>query len=58
MSIAIKKSHQGHLHKNLGVPAGKKIPAGRLAEALNSESETVREQAQFAQNAKSWKHCV
>lgn len=30
---AIPKSHKGALHKELGVPEGKKIPAKKLAKA-------------------------
>lgn len=56
MSIRIKPSHKGKLHKALGVPEGQKIPAGKLAAALSSKSESLRKQAQFAKNAKSWSH--
>jgi len=54
MAIDIKTSHKGLLHKKLGVPQGNKIPAGKLAEALNSASPSLRKEAQFAKNAKSW----
>lgn len=54
MAIHIKKSHKGLLHKKLGVPKGEKIPAGRLAAALDSKSESLRKEAQFAKNAKGW----
>ena len=56
MSINIKPSHKGKLHKALGVPAGKKIPASKLAAAKNSKSAAVRKEATFAANAKKWKH--
>lgn len=38
----------GGLHRALGVPEGKKIPAGKMAEAMKSKSEHVRKMAQFA----------
>jgi hypothetical protein len=56
MSIRIKPSHRGRLHEKLGVPANKPIPPGKLAAALHSKSEELRSEAQFAKNAKSWKH--
>lgn len=56
MAIHIKKSHQGLLHKNTGTPAGKKIPASKIASAKNSPSAAVRKRAVFAENAKKWHH--
>jgi hypothetical protein len=56
MAIHIKKSHQGLLHKNLGVAQGKPIPAGKLAKAEKSPSPAVRKRAVFAANAKKWHH--
>ncbi len=56
MTIAIKKSHRGLLHKQLGVPAGHKIPAGMLRHALESRNQATRKRAQFALNAAKWKH--
>ncbi len=52
--IAIKKSHRGLLHKNLGVPQIARIPVGRIKAALNSKSAAIRKRAQFALNARSW----
>lgn len=54
-SINIKPSHRGLLHKDLGVPSGKPIPAKKLAEAKNSSSAAERKRATFAENAKKWK---
>jgi hypothetical protein len=54
--IRIKPANRGKLHQQLGVPQAEKIPAGKLAAALHSTSETLRKRAQFAQNAKSWNH--
>jgi hypothetical protein len=46
ISGAIK--HPGALHKELGVPAGKKIPAGKLSAAA-SKGGKVGRQARLAQ---------
>jgi len=54
--IHIKPSHKGLLHKDLGVPEGKPIPAAKLAKAKNSENPAVRRRATFADNAKHWNH--
>lgn len=55
-SINIKPSHKGRLHKALGVPEGQPIPAGKLAAARKSKSAAVRKEADFATNAKKFKH--
>lgn len=52
--IVIK--HPGELHRDLGVPQGQKIPAAKLAEAKHSKNPKIRKRANFAVNAKSWKH--
>jgi hypothetical protein len=54
--IEIQKSHQGLLHDQLGIPQGEKIPVDRLQELLKSEDPAVRRRAQFAINARKWKH--
>ena len=46
---AVKKP--GQLHKDLGVPQGKKIPAGKLAAAAK-EGGKVGQRARFAQTMK------
>ena len=56
MSIHIKASHKGKLHKALGVAAGKKIPASKLAKAAKSKNPAMRKMANFAKNAKKWAH--
>jgi len=56
MTIEIKKSHEGLLHKDTGTPSGKKIPEAKVEKALHSPDEAVRKRAQFAENAKHWKH--
>lgn len=54
MSINIKPSHKGLLHKKLGVKQGDKIPASKIVSAKNSSSPATRKQATFAANAKKW----
>ena len=54
--IHIKASHKGLLHKELGVPEGKPIPAAKLAKAKNSSDPAERKRATFAANAKKWHH--
>ena len=56
MSINIKPSHKGLLHKKLGVPAGSPIPAKKEAKALNSSNPTLKKEAVFAENAKHFNH--
>ena len=56
MTIKIKPSHKGLLHKNTGTPAGQKIPAAKVAAAKNSPDPAVRKRAVFAANAKKWRH--
>lgn len=51
----INPKHKGRLHKNLGVPAGKKIPAADLM-ADPHDSPAVAKQKAFARAAKKWKH--
>lgn len=43
-----EKGTVGSLHKALGVPADKKIPAAKLDKALHSDSPAIRKKAQFA----------
>lgn len=56
VAIHIKASHKGLLHKDLGVPEGKKIPKVKLNKALHSKNAAVKKRAVFAENAKSWHH--
>ena len=48
-SIGMKK---GALHKELGVPAGKKIPAAKLEKAEHSKNPTLRKRANLAKTLK------
>ena len=54
MAIHIKAANKGKLHKELGVPAGKKIPAGKLAAAKKDASPAEKKRIVFAQNASKW----
>jgi hypothetical protein len=54
--IHINPANKGKLHAELGVPAGKKIPASKLASAKKGASPAERKRIQFAQNAKKFKH--
>jgi hypothetical protein len=46
----IKKAvkHKGALHRELGVPEGKKIPAKKMAKAAKSSNPKMRKQVQLA----------
>lgn len=54
--MAIGKVKKGALHKQLGIAQGKKIPASRLQAAKHSKNALERKRANFAINAKKWKH--
>jgi len=54
--IHLNQAHKGRLHRDLGVPAGQPIPAGKLAAAKHSADPAVRKRATFAENAKHWHH--
>jgi len=56
MAIKIKPSRKGLLHKKLGVAQAKKIPLDKLEQALKSKSPSMRKEANFARNARSWNH--
>lgn len=47
--------HPGKLHRELGVPPGKLIPAKKLAKAENSKSPTIRREANLAKTLKGFK---
>jgi hypothetical protein len=55
ISKALPSSSKGKLHRELGVPEGKKIPAKKLAKAENSKSPTIRKEASLAKTLKSFK---
>ncbi len=45
---ALPASSKGKLHRELGVPEGKKIPAKKMKKALKSENPRMRKQAVLA----------
>lgn len=44
--------HPGKLHRDLGVPEGKKIPAKKLAKAAHSKSPAIRKEVALAKTLK------
>lgn len=53
---SINPKHKGRLHRALGVPEGKKIPAAKLERARHSKNAHMREMANYAENAKHFAH--
>ena len=53
MKLKLKK---GALHRTLGVPLGKPIPAAKLAAAAHSKNPLTRKRANFALTLKGWRH--
>lgn len=53
--IAGAVKNKGALHRKLGVPEGKKIPAKKLAKAAHSKSGVVRKEVALAKTLKSFK---
>lgn len=47
-----KKGSKGKLHRELGVPEGKKIPAKKIAKAAKSSNPKIRKEAAFAETLK------
>lgn len=56
MSIHIKKSHAGRLHRALGVPQDHKLTAAQIQKAEHSRKPSVRKEADFAAAARRWHH--
>lgn len=54
--IRIKKSRAGSLRAHTKTKKGKKIPASKLRKIAKSGSPKRRKQAQFALNARKWRH--
>jgi hypothetical protein len=48
--------HKGKLHRELGIPEGKKIGAKRLAKAAHSSNTEIRNDAIRAQTMGKWAH--
>jgi hypothetical protein len=55
-SIRIKPSHEGELHRDVGVPRGTPLSDRLLAAAKKSPDPAERKRATFAENAKRWRH--
>lgn len=47
---------KGKLHRELGIPEGEKIPAGRLAAATRSRNPEIRRDAIRAKTMEGWHH--
>ena len=56
MSIHIKKSHEGLLHKDLGVKSDKKITYHQMITAKKHAGPAEKKRIVFAENARKWKH--
>ena len=54
MAIHIKPSHEGRLHKDLGIKRGKKVPLKDEEELKANGTPAERKRATFAINARSW----
>jgi hypothetical protein len=46
----------GGLHKNLGIPMGKKIPQKKILKAEHSKNPTIRKEANLAMTLKGFNH--
>jgi hypothetical protein len=53
--IAGATKNKGALHRELGVPQSKKIPAKKLAAAAKSKNPTERKRANLAKTLKGFK---
>ena len=54
--IRIKASNKGKLRSAAGVKKGQKIPVSKLRSMANSSNPTTKKRAQFALNARKFKH--
>jgi hypothetical protein len=52
---ALNPKTKGKLHRELGVPEGKKIPAKKLAKVTHSKNPTIRKEANLAKTLKGLK---
>ena len=55
-AIHINPAHKGLLHKETHTPMGQAIPEDKIKAAEHSEDPAIRRRAQFADNAKGFKH--
>ncbi len=56
MAIKIKKANRGKLRKSTGTKKGQKIPASKLRKLAKSSNKKTAKRAQFALNARKFKH--
>jgi hypothetical protein len=54
--IHLNPAHKGAMHRALGIPNGKPIPVEREQAAKKSPNPHVRQEANFALNARGFKH--
>lgn len=54
--IHLNPAHKGALHRALDIPQDKPIPEAKLDAAKSSSNAHVREMANFAKNARGFKH--
>lgn len=54
--IAGAIAHKGALHRELGIPEGKKIPAKKIEAAEGSSNPTLARRARLAETLKGFHH--
>jgi hypothetical protein len=54
--IHIKKSNRGKLRATAGAKKGKRIPVSKLRQMKRSKNPKTRQRANFALNARKFKH--
>lgn len=54
--INLNPAHKGMLHRDLGVSVKKKLSLEQLHQAMKSRDPAVRKRANFAINARGFKH--
>jgi hypothetical protein len=56
MAIDVKPSHEGLLHRDLGVRQGRKLTVSEEEAAKRSDNPAERKRATFALNARKFNH--
>ncbi len=54
--IEIKPENKGKLHREMGIPQGKKIPVKKLEQEKKGASPAEKKRIVFAENVKRWDH--
>lgn len=54
--IHIQPSHEGRLHRALGLKEGEHIPLELLERKLKTAGPVLRREIEFAINERHWKH--